>query len=609
MCRIPQNARLGRLVRVREIAGEVQQEGAAAVADVGRAVLIELEDPLPVEILRQPLGAVRGPRPALAVPLVDIQLPPIDPGTCALAGDDRQLPVPVAVQVLKIQLRQVGLGCGHKLPLHLLDAVPIAQPALPGPGDVVGGNTVLRQLPHQPDILLLLRGPRGYDLAGQIRALRRGLCGLRFLRRLERRFRRLRGCGRVLRPGRAGEGAQDGDGAGGPHKAGHGRRGPGPLHQQGNPLLDGGAASGHGGGAPQQVRRPGPPGHQPHQGAPIGGPPVLSQQLYRPLVTGQLAVPAAEGCRQPRQGVVPVDDQTHPPPEGPGVVPLAEVGVLVGQHVLPRVPLQLRRKVDGGTKEAEEAGGGETLCRVHRTAPVGPGPLPPPPQAYIEPQVDGQQEDTPHPYARLPEGPQGVFQIHQPLQLPGVHRLLTPVPEGLGLLRAGYRRPAVGVVEGLQKDLAVHPVPTEDLLWTAHHGPYRAVVVELHLGGEGGGQLVAVRGFGGPEDAEAAVPQRYRQGQPQQHQPPQGVAQPGTDPPAHCPPQCQYQQNEGGGGDNPLNHGPAPPASAARHRAGRSPPGSAPPAPPGCSPAAPDCRRTPSSETPSSLVPPRPPGQ
>ena len=37
MCRIPQNARLGRLVRVREIAGEVQQEGAAAVADVGRA--------------------------------------------------------------------------------------------------------------------------------------------------------------------------------------------------------------------------------------------------------------------------------------------------------------------------------------------------------------------------------------------------------------------------------------------------------------------------------------------------------------------------------------------------------------------------------------------
>ena len=159
------------------------------------------------------------------------------------------------------------------------------------------------------------------------------------------------------------------------HRQGHRRPGGeqgglfglGLFYQQGDALLDGLFALGHGGGAGQQVGRPGGPArYHVHQGAAVGQPLVLTQAFDRPLVAGQLAVPFGQENRQPHQGIIPVEGQTQAPQGRPDVVPVDKVGQLVGQDMGsdPVVFGGLRGQVDGGAEQPEQTGGGQTLRHI-----------------------------------------------------------------------------------------------------------------------------------------------------------------------------------------------------------------------------------------------------
>ena len=117
--------------------------------------------------------------------------------------------------------------------------------------------------------------------------------------------------------------------------------------------------------------------------------------------------------------------------------PLAEVGVLVGQDVGLLVLPQPWRQVDAGAEQAEEAGGGEDLHNKYRPAAIFSVRTPPPAQVESEFPVHRRQEQHAQPDTRLPHHTQDVLHIHQPLQSGGIYRLLSLIPEGPGLLRAG----------------------------------------------------------------------------------------------------------------------------------------------------------------------------
>ena len=191
----------------------------------------------------------------------------------------------------------------------------------------------------------------------------------------------------------------------GGHDHRHRRQGdlqhPGPVDDEGDPLLHGPFPLAHGGGRPQQPRqRPAGDDHG-HQGLAVVQPPVLPQPPDGAVVAGQLAVPAAEHRRPPHQGVVPVQGQAHASDQTPQLVPVAAVGLLVDQDVLQPPGVQGRLiEVDGRAEQPHQAGGGEPLRQVH-PGPAGGGQLrrgnapPPLPQGEVKFQV-GQEQDRPH---------------------------------------------------------------------------------------------------------------------------------------------------------------------------------------------------------------------
>ena len=64
-------------------------------------------------------------------------------------------------------------------------------------------------------------------------------------------------------------------------------------------------------------------------GLPLGG----LHEPDHPLVTGHLHIPAEQGVGQPHQGIVPVEGQGQKATELDPVVPLIQVGPLVGQDL------------------------------------------------------------------------------------------------------------------------------------------------------------------------------------------------------------------------------------------------------------------------------------
>ena len=144
---------------------------------------------------------------------------------------------------------------------------------------------------------------------------------------------------------------------------------------------------GHGGSRYQQISRPAA-GH-PHQGPAICGPLLLAQAADGGIVTCQLRVPPGQDRRPPYQGIVPVYCQAHAPQQRPHMIPVAQMGQLVGHAVLPGhiVPGGLRRQVHGRAHQAEQARGVHRLRHIDRH-PALPGQLPAAaPQTDIKPQI------------------------------------------------------------------------------------------------------------------------------------------------------------------------------------------------------------------------------
>ena len=171
------------------------------------------------------------------------------------------------------------------------------------------------------------------------------------------------------------------------------------FHQLGNPPLDGFLSSGHGGGAGQHPARPGPPGHQPDQRAAVGDALRLPQPGNGPLVAGQLPVPFGQDDCRPHQGVIPVEGQGQAPEKGPDVVPVPEVGELVGEHMGAdcSVLRRLRGEVDGGAEHPAQTGGGQLLRLIHRqgTARCGEGAAASA-ELLSKPQIGGQHRQQDH---------------------------------------------------------------------------------------------------------------------------------------------------------------------------------------------------------------------
>ena len=355
----------------------------------------------------------------------------------------------------------------------------------------------------------------------------------------------------------------------GGHDHRHRRQGdlqhPGPVDDEGDPLLHGPFPLAHGGGRPQQPRqRPAGDDHG-HQGLAVVQPPVLPQPPDGAVVAGQLAVPAAEHRRPPHQGVVPVQGQAHASDQTPQLVAVAAVGLLVDQDVLQPPGVQGRLiEIDGRAEQPHQAGGGEPLRQVH-PGPAGGGQLrrgdapPPLPQGEVKFQV-GQEQDRPHQGCPGVQGP--APEGHGP------DAVILAVGDGLLPMLQIHLHAVDGVIlaGGLLEPL-VRGGPQGEVLFfgvDVVQGPQYREGCHIRSGGLGGGACRRTLGWGirrggrdrvirrqgrlpvgqGPRHRQRGGEEGAGDQQPQDHQQPQGVLEPGVDPPPKAPPQQGQRQDQ-----------------------------------------------------------------
>ena len=351
----------------------------------------------------------------------------------------------------------------------------------------------------------------------------------------------------------AGEGAPHGGSGQYQHGGGHAglpAAGPGDA---GDPLPEGPGAARHGGGGGGQAA--GRSAGEAEEGAGIGPPgsPPPGRGWW-PRRRRSPPSRRGENGPPPHQGVVPVQGHGHPPEAGPDVVLVAEVGELMGQGVPEGLPVSqdLRGHVDGRVGQAEEAGalhrfGDEHragdlpgLWAVHRLA----GPAQPPGKAEVGPgkaQPHGGGPCQPEEGEPLVQGEGGQ---------PEPFLLLGGRGGGDGVCLVGLRGHGRGGRLG------------------AGHGDGFRHRRRRGLSGGQGGDGVAHR-----EGGRAKV---HRDQQPHQHQGPQGILDPGRDPPAQGVPQGDDGGGQDAGAKDPFHHGVLPPFPAGWRTGRRSPPGAGP---------------------------------
>ena len=291
--------------------------------------------------------------------------------------------------------------------------------------------------------------------------------------------------------------------------------------------------------------------HQRQKGPAVVQALCLPQPPYGPSVTGQLAVPAAEGRRQPDHGVKPIDRQAEGPRKGPDVVPVAVVGVLVGQDVPRTGRLQGRPvEVDGRAQQPKEARGGQLLYCI-----------------YPQPPLSGSRRQVQRP-AQTAQ-PQGEEQVAHPQGRGHQNRPRQPDPDrqpgrrdpgGFSARRGLFGGRLRDVLGPLSKGGAV-PVGRRQSAGGPRRGP-----IQVRQGPEDSG------GAGDLRPVQQDLPQirrrprhAHRRGkeasgnqQAGRHQQPQGVLQPRRDPPPQQAAQQNDHQDQHPGGQKALHHASSP---------------------------------------------------
>ena len=237
-----------------------------------------------------------------------------------------------------------------------------------------------------------------------------------------------------------------------------------------------------------------------------------------------------------------MEGQGQTPQQAPDVVPVAEVGLLVDQHMAADglVPRRLRGQIDGGAEQTKEAGRGQAYGPVHRQpAPGvihGPSDPPQPPgKGQIREEERGQRDAN----TGRPDQTRELGQV------------------GLGRGDLGLRPASLlpldfaGRLCGQRQDRPALP-------FLPH-----CVAGRFLLVGCGGPLPVDLRERGGGHGDELR-----RDQQPDQRQQPQGVPQPGADPPPQRRPQDQDHGDDPAGGQCPGYRHRSP--SSASRRISRS---------------------------------------
>ena len=96
-------------------------------------------------------------------------------------------------------------------------------------------------------------------------------------------------------------------------------------------------------------------------------------ELHYPLVTGHLNILAQQDVADPHQGIEPVEHQGQKANELDPVIPLVQVGALVGQNLLPGVVADPGGNVDFRLQKAQHKGRFQPLALP--AAPDLPGIL------------------------------------------------------------------------------------------------------------------------------------------------------------------------------------------------------------------------------------------
>ena len=361
-------------------------------------------------------------------------------------------------------------------------------------------------------------------------------------------------------------------------------RGPGPVGDAAYPLPQAALAAGQGGGGHQQRGRAGAAHGQ--QGAAVGHPFLRGQTAQRRFVAGQFPVlPGGRRC-PPDQRVEPVQRQTYPPQRRPQVIPVAQVGQFMGQHMADhrRVGRRGFGQVDGRAQQPRQTGGLHRAAHIHRHPAAHRQPSAAAAQPGVKPQAGSPQRRQHHRRAGQPDQRQQRLPCQRPL-----HLLVLPVGGRAG---KDQFRPAVraGAV-------ALH---------RAVFAPFHPVHRLHQFGGPGGGGALHR-----VEQAHRALAQVHRQQQAQQYQPPHRVPNPGPQPVFQYKPQQPHDQDQSGAADRPVKgHCPPPPfpPAAISRTARRSPGGSAPVFGSARSPAGSRCPCTPGPESSPPPAAPRPPG-
>ena len=238
-----------------------------------------------------------------------------------------------------------------------------------------------------------------------------------------------------------------------------------------------------------------------------------------------------------------MEGQSQAPEQGPDVVPVGVVGQLMGQHMAQSVGVFRRPRghVDGGLEYPEQAGGTQVRRRVDGDGGLCPlQRFPPLSQSAIEAQIGGQYHQRRQSRASDPDNDQHFQGGHHKKvvgnALPVIdHAAGVVFPVGLAVERAGV----------LRRLHWQHLVSGAALCGDGiQHG---IIQPGRHILGQIGGQHRQSVAGGGQLDLEGHQ-------QPQEDHPPQGVSQPGGQLIPEEIPRRQHDQNQGAGGDRPLDH-------------------------------------------------------
>ena len=157
--------------------------------------------------------------------------------------------------------------------------------------------------------------------------------------------------------------------------------------------LDADLAEGH------RTRRHRPPGSGAIQKR-LGIRPLvrLLQVPQHRLVTGVFHIPAQQDIRRPQQGVEPVHRQQQKRQGLHPVVPVPDVGPLMGQHIVPASPVQAEGQVDAGPDKPQHKGRRGLFAFPHAVLQPHrrPQPHPQPHIAACQIQRHGRHAHKPH---------------------------------------------------------------------------------------------------------------------------------------------------------------------------------------------------------------------